>query len=49
MAIPRMIGRWLGWALLGGALWLALSGCTQREESNPFLGPNGSAYSQPFG
>lgn len=49
MAIPGLIGRWLGWALLAGALALTLAGCAAREEGNPFLGPNGDSTTTPFG
>ena len=49
MAIPRIIGRWLAWALLAATLVVALGGCTQRDESNPFIGPNGASLTQPFG
>jgi type IV pilus biogenesis protein CpaD/CtpE len=49
MAIPSIIGRWFSWALLAAALVLVLSGCAQRDETNPFIGPNGASTSQPFG
>ncbi|HEX3133415.1 MAG TPA: hypothetical protein VHX44_07510 [Planctomycetota bacterium] len=49
MAISRLIGRWLGWVLLGGALLVALSGCTQRNEGNPFTPPYGSSIEESFG
>jgi len=49
MAIAGMITRRLGWLLFVGALVLVLSGCTQRQENNPFLGPTGGGRFQPFG
>ncbi len=49
MAIAGMITRWLGWMLVLGAVLVALSGCTQRTENNPFLGPTGGERFQPFG
>lgn len=49
MAMSLMITRRLGWLLLIGAAVVVLAGCTQRDETNPFIGPNGAATSQPFG
>lgn len=49
MAISRILGRWFAWALLATALVVVLGGCTQRDETNPFIGPNGASTTQPFG
>jgi hypothetical protein len=43
----------MGVALIGtvalAAAALALGGCDQRQEDNPFIGPNGDALDLPFG
>lgn len=49
MAIPLMIARRLAWLLLIGLAVGLLSGCAQRDETNPFIGPSGAALDQPFG
>lgn len=49
MAISLMSARRLAWLLLIGVAVALLSGCTQRHENNPFIGPNGDAGALPFG
>ena len=49
MSTAEMITRRLGWLVLIGAVLVVLSGCTQRQENNPFLGPTGGERFQPFG
>jgi hypothetical protein len=49
MAMSLLIARRLVWLLLIGMILVALSGCTQRDETNPFIGPYGASSQQPFG
>ena len=49
MTIAGMITRRLAWLVLIAAILVVLSGCTQRQENNPFLGPTGGERFQPFG
>lgn len=49
MAVSLLIVRRLAWLLLIGVAVALLSGCTQRDETNPFIGPNGDAGALPFG
>lgn len=49
MAIAGTITRRLGWLLVIGAVLVALAGCKQRDETNPFIGPTGGDRYQPFG
>jgi hypothetical protein len=49
MAVPLLIVRRLVWLLLVGLGLAMLCGCTQRDETNPFIGPNGDAQALPFG
>jgi hypothetical protein len=47
-SMQRTFGRWAWWASLA-VLAVVLGGCNQRDETNPFIGPNGASLSQPFG
>ncbi len=49
MAVSLLNVRRLVWLLLLCAVVVVTSGCAQRDEANPFIGPKGDALSQPFG
>jgi hypothetical protein len=41
--------RWLAWIVLALLAAGGLCGCAQRESANPFIGPYGASFNQPFG
>jgi hypothetical protein len=49
MVIAGSITRRLGWLLVIGVVLMVLTGCKQRDETNPFIGPTGGERYQPFG
>lgn len=49
MVMSLMSARRLAWLLLIGAVVVLLGGCTQRDDTNPFIGPTGGERDQPFG
>lgn len=49
MAMSLLFARRLAWLLLIALAVVMASGCTQRDETNPFIGPTGGERDQPFG